>query len=143
MEQFRKKLKTVFCVGVIVEVAIVILYETGLLMEGNFATNTTAEFLIATVMDLATIIVIPVALRMMKYGAVQNIIREQREGGHYKVALLRLNMLMLPMLLNTIFYYYFLNVAFIYLAIVLAISLVFVVPSKKRCDQELEICSER
>lgn len=142
MEQFRKKLKTVFCVGVIVEVAIVILYETGLLMEGNFATNTTAEFLIATVMDLATIIVIPVALRMMKYGAVQNIIREQREGGHYKVALLRLNMLMLPMLLNTIFYYYFLNVAFIYLAIVLAISLVFVVPSKKRCDQELEICSE-
>lgn len=142
MEQFRKKLKSVFCVGVIIEVAIVVLYETGMLMEGNFATNTTAEFLIATVMDLATIIVIPVALRMIKYGAVQNIIREQREAGLYKVAMLRLNMLMLPMLLNTIFYYYFLNVAFIYLAIVLAISLVFVVPSKKRCEQELEICSE-
>lgn len=132
-----KRLMSTFCLGIIIEIIIVLCYETGILMEGVFTENTNAEFIIATIMDLLTIIVIPIALRMIKYGAVQNIIRQQREAGLYKVSLIRLLMLMLPMVLNTIFYYYFLNVAFIYLAIVLAISLIFVIPTQKRCQQEL------
>lgn len=138
MKQLSKRLMSFFYATAILELGIVALYETNIILEGGFAGNTTAEFLSATVMELLTIIVVPVALRMIKYGAVRNIIRREREEGLRKVCMLRLTMLMLPMLVNTMCYYLFMNVAFAYLAIVLAISLVFILPTEARCRMEME-----
>lgn len=139
MKQLSKRLMAAFWLGTILELLIVCLFETNFMLEGGLATNTTAEFIIATVMVLVTICAIPVALRMMKYGAVLNLIQREREEGLYKAAMLRMTLLMLPMLLNTVFYYNFLNVEFAYLAIVLAISLAFIVPTVKRCEAEMEV----
>ena len=41
-----------------------------------------------------------------------------------------------PMLINTLLYYVFMNVAFGYMAIIGLLSMVFVYPSKSRCEQE-------
>lgn len=138
MKETSKKLMSTFWLGIILELLIVCCYETNIMLEGGFAGNTTAEFIVATVMVLLTIIVIPIALRMIKYGVVQNLLRREREQGLYKASMMRMALLMVPMLLNTVCYYHFLNVEFAYLAIVLAISLVFVVPTVKRCEAEME-----
>jgi len=46
-------------------------------------------------------------------------------------------MLCVPMILNTFFYYAFGDsVSFFYLAVILALSLFFVFPNKKRCEHE-------
>lgn len=138
MKQLSKGLMSVFYAAVILELCIVALYETNIIIEGGFAGNVTAEFIVATVMELSTIIIVPVALRMIKYGAVRNIIRREKEEGLRKMALLRMAMLVLPLLVNTMCYYLFMNAAFAYMAIVLAISLVFIIPTETRCKIELE-----
>ena len=52
-------------------------------------------------------------------------------------------MLCLPMVLNVFFYYAFGDVAgFYYLAIILALSLFFVFPTKKRCEHECYLTNE-
>ena len=49
----------------------------------------------------------------------------------------RLLALCLPMVINTILYYLYMNVAFGYLAIVLLLALTFIVPTKARCESEI------
>ena len=50
---------------------------------------------------------------------------------------LRLAMLTVPMVVNTLLYYLFMNVAFGYLAIILALCIFFVFPSMSRCEAEV------
>lgn len=139
MKKISKRLMMLFAASLVLEVIIVLLYESQIILEGGYAGNNTAEFIVATVMELLTIIVVPVSLKMIKYGTVQSIIRQQREKGLYKVARFRMFLIILPMLVNTLCYYLFMNVAFLYLAIVLVITLVFIVPTEKRCEDELEV----
>jgi hypothetical protein len=42
------------------------------------------------------------------------------------------------MMVNTWLYYMFMNVAFGYMAIILLLSLMFVYPSKVRCEQDVK-----
>ena len=46
-------------------------------------------------------------------------------------------MLTVPMVVNTLLYYLFMNVAFGYLAIILALCIFFVFPSMSRCEAEV------
>lgn len=140
MEKVSKQLMSTFWLATLLEIIIVVCYETNLMLEGGFAGNVTAEFIMVTVMELLTIIMIPIALKMIKYGAVRNIIKREGASGYYRVAMMRMCMIFLPMLVNTLCYYLFMNVAFVYMAIVLAISAIFVYPSKNRC--EAETCEE-
>lgn len=132
-----KKLMTVFVASLILEAAIVLIYELQILLEGGLCDNANAEFLAGMVMDVVTIAAIPLALRLFKFSAISNYISSHGAEGHYRCALLRMMMLVVPMLVNTLCYYLFVRVSFVYLAIILAISLVFIIPTKKRCDSEL------
>ncbi|MBQ8712837.1 MAG: hypothetical protein IJ551_08505 [Prevotella sp.] len=53
-----------------------------------------------------------------------------------KWGVLRLIMLEVPMLVNTLLYYAYANTAFGYMAIIIAITLPFVYPSMNRCMAE-------
>ena len=46
-------------------------------------------------------------------------------------------MLCLPMVANTLLYYIYMNVAFGYMAIILLLSLCFVLPTMARCEAEM------
>ena len=48
----------------------------------------------------------------------------------------RMMLLAVPLLLNILFYYLFMKVMFAYLAIILAISLIFIIPTVARCESE-------
>ena len=60
-----------------------------------------------------------------------------REKALLRWGSLRMLMLCVPMVINTLCYYLFMNVAFAYMAIILFICLFLVYPSLDRCYSEI------
>lgn len=132
-----KKLMPIFIGAIVLDLLIVIAYETEMILEGALCGDVNAEFLTTITMELLTICEIPLALRLFKFESVRSIIKNQGAAGHFQCALVRMAMLMIPLMINIICYYLFVKVTFLYLAIIIAISLVFIIPTKSRCDSEL------
>jgi len=109
-----------------------------LLPSGTMATNKNAEFLLATIMELLTLCAIPLALRLFKFKKVER--QLTADGGSFDVLMkwggLRMALLCIPLVVNTLLYYLFMNVAFGYMAIILLLSLFFIYPSLNRCIEE-------
>lgn len=120
--------------------AIIVLFESHLLKTGFLADDTQLLFILSTVMQLLTICIIPVALRLFKFKAISQRLttgaEEMRAQQLRKWGLVRLDMLILPMQLNLLAYYLTDVVGFAYMAIILALSLFFVYPSMDRCLRE-------
>ena len=87
-------------------------------------------------MELITICLIPISLRLFKFHVVKRAFQSSAEAALRKWGSVRLLMLTLPMLVNCWLYYQFMNVAFGYMGIIGLLSLCFVYPSKARCNQE-------
>ena len=114
-----------------------VLFETGLLPQGYFAADKELEFIVVSIMELQSICLIPLALRLFKFRYVADDLKARGERALKKWGILRMDMLCIPMFLNVFFYELFLTPAFGYMAIIFAISLVFVLPTKSRCENEL------
>ena len=142
MMSTQKILMRTFCAFVAAAAIVVVLFETGLLCEGALAgTGDSSEFVVLSAMELITICVIPVALRLFKFRAVgQRLVTPQ---GLLHYGLLRLLMLCVPMVVNTVLYYLYMSVAFGYMGIILFLCMAFVVPTKGRCEAELRNDSEQ
>jgi hypothetical protein len=69
---------------------------------------------------------------------VRKALAEKKADALLSWGVLRLGLLSVPMILNTLFYYLFMNVAFGYMAIILFLCLFFVVPTMDRCQSEVE-----
>ena len=118
---------------------VVVLFETDVLMFGYYAgSGEQAEFLLTTMMELLTLAVIPLALKLFKFPRVHADLVSRKAEALRKWGLLRLLMLLVPLLVNTLLYYAYANVAFGYMAIILVIVLPFVYPSLERCQSETE-----
>lgn len=112
----------------------VVLYETETLLPGALADDKNTEFLAVSLMELATICMIPLALRLFKFKRINRSLKS-RQG--LKIwGSLRMMMICLPMMVNTLLYYVFMNVAFGYMGIIGLICLLFIYPSKGRCFSE-------
>ena len=118
---------------------VVVLFETDVLMFGYYAgSGEQAEFLLTTMMELLTLAVIPLALKLFKFPRVHADLVSRKAEALRKWGLLRLLMLLVPLLVNTLLYYAYANVVFGYMAIILVIVLPFVYPSMERCQSETE-----
>lgn len=136
MNNTQHRLMAVVCTFTALSAAIVVLCESGLLPEGVLKTaDGSTEFAAVVVMELLTICVIPVALRLFKWKAVAR--RVATAEGLLRMGLVRLLMLCVPMLANTVLYYLYVNVAFGYLGIILFLCMAFVLPTKERCAAEM------
>ena len=100
------------------------------------------EFAILTVMELLTIGCIPLALRLLKFKKIEADLQERHEEALLKWGVLRLSMLEVPLILNTICYYLFLNTSFGYMAIILLLCMAFVYPTKEKCNVEAFMTEE-
>lgn len=119
-----------------VSVILAVLFETSTLLCGELkGYDTSSEFVVTTIMELLTICVIPMSLRLFKFRKV--LCRLTSEESLLRWALLRMLLLCVPMVVNTLLYYLYMNVAFGYMAIVLFLCLAFVVPTKARCEWEV------
>lgn len=128
---------TIFLTSIAVGLIIVVLFENDLLPCGiMISDDKSVEFVVATIMELLTICVIPVALKLFRFKRISKLLTSAEALS--KWGTIRLLMLCVPMIVNTVFYYMFMNVAFGYMGIIIFLCLFFVVPTKERCRSEIK-----
>ncbi|MBQ9570048.1 MAG: hypothetical protein IJR30_01550 [Prevotella sp.] len=137
MKKVSKILKIVFWSELLPVVTIIILFECGILDPGILKGGSTGEFILLTIMELVTLGVIPLALYLFKIKRVRNDLYDRKEKALQQWGLLRMDLLSVPMIINTLLYYLFMNVSFGYLAIILFICVFFIYPSEGRCIDEV------
>lgn len=127
---------TIFLTAIAVGLVIVVLFENDLLPCGiMISDDKSVEFVVATIMELLTICVIPVALKLFRFKRISKLLTSAEALS--KWGTIRLLMLCVPMIVNMVFYYMFMNVAFGYMGIIIFLCLFFVVPTKERCRSEI------
>ena len=125
-------LRTVLIANVGVAVVIAALYELDILPSGMLAGRPQDEFLSTISMELITIMFIPVALRLFKTKDVEKRLEEGNIKAFRKWGLLRILMITVPLVLNTLLYYSFMNTTFGYMALILLICLPFIYPASRK-----------
>ncbi len=139
MRTIHRRLQITFWSAIVISVVILILGEFDIIPNGVLVGENQADFVIMSVMELLTIMAIPVALKMFKF---KPIARQLASVNSLKAlngwGQLRLLLLGVPMVVNLVCYYLFMKVGFSYLAIILFLSLFFVYPSLSRCNNETD-----
>ena len=125
-------LRTVLIANVGVAVVIAALYELDILPSGMFTGRAQDEFLSTISMELITIVFIPVALRLFKTKDVEKRLEEGDIKAFRKWGLVRILMITVPLVLNTLLYYSFMNTTFGYMALILLICLPFIYPASRK-----------
>ncbi len=140
MKRIKRILTAEMYASIAISLAIVALFETDVLLPGAFADNANAEFLTVSCMEIITICMIPLALRLFKFNKVSSELKSGHSQALAKWGSLRMAMLCVPMIVNTLMYYLFgFNVAFGYMGIICLICLPFIYPSTSRCINETGI----
>ncbi len=136
MKKISKKLTLVYILLAAIALAIVALYELDVLESGVLADSKQTEFVALTVMELSTLAMAFLGLRLFKFPMIHTQLVTEKEPAMLKWGLLRLFVLEVPMIVNTYLYYMYMNPTFGYLAIILLLCLPFVFPSESRCIAE-------
>ena len=136
IKQVQRILMTNFLFVLLVGFLLVLLYETEILEPTNLAGDVTLVYVITVAMEFLTISVIPLALKLFSFKAIPRQLVTRKGDALLPLGTARLNMLCLPMLINTFMYYQTMAPAFGYMAIILFLCLVFVYPSVGRCEDE-------
>ena len=121
-----------------VAIVIVVLYEGELLETGMLTEDTSMEFVLTTLMDLLSLAAIFVGLRMFKKKSIHDDLTTRKAPALRFWGLVRLCIIGLPLSLNVLSYYLFMNTTFGYMAIIMALCLPFVYPTLNRCLTETE-----
>lgn len=144
MEKTIKTLQAELWCAVAVVVGVVIAYEGQLLFEGALTgdAHTGTHLLTQMWMVVAALVGIPVALKLFSLRYVRDRLTAD-ESRSPKALLawgtLRLALLALPMVADALCYYLFGDdVRFFYLALIEALALFFVYPSRRRCESETD-----
>ena len=107
---------------------------------GLLQKETEILFICQIVFQIGTLALIPLALRLFKFRKIHDEIINDETPNHAKLlvyGMLRMDMLHLPMIINLMLYYFFMVPGFGYMAIVLFLSSLFIVPTLKRCEAEV------
>ena len=142
MEKTNKLLQIIFYSSVALSLLMVILFECNIIDSGFYAAYGKDEFMAATTMELITICTIPVMLRTFKFGFIKRSVRLGGEAAMHQWSVIRMFILCLLMVINTLLYYMFMNVAFGYMGIILFLCIFMIFPTKERFKKEMEDCKE-
>jgi hypothetical protein len=131
-------LMTLFIALIVLALALVVVYETNILEPGTRATHKQSEFMLMTTMELLTLAGAFLGLRLFKFKVVHKDLLSNRADALLPLGIIRICLIEVPMVANTLFYYMFMNTTFGYLAIILLLCLPFVFPSLERCQSDIE-----
>lgn len=137
MKQTQRLLMILFITSIVLPLAMVVLFETGIIATGIMAGDTQSEFLLTSTMELVTLAFAFLSLRLFKFGRIHADLVNRQEKALLKWGYLRLLLIQAPLVINTLLYYLYMNPTFGYLAIILALCLPFVYPSMDRCLAEV------
>lgn len=136
LKKTQQFLMTMFAGLLALTLIVVVLYETDVLPAGMNALNKEVEFMLLTIMELSTFGSVFLALKFFKFKQIHQSLITEKASALLKYGSLRLLLLELPMLSNTLFYYMYMNTTFGYMAIILLICMPFVIPTMNRCIAE-------
>lgn len=136
MKRTKNILSAIMYVSIIIVLSIIAIFETETMLPGDLAASKSVEFLSVSLMEAITICLIPMALRLFRFNKIKMALQSAPEKKLLQWGSIRLAMLCIPMLSNTLLYYLFMNVTFGYMAIVGLICLIFVNPTMARCTSE-------
>lgn len=138
MKRTITSLRYLFFIPIVMSLILVIGCELDLIEEGIFISedSKSTEILLMTIMELITIINIPLALRLFKFKNVAEKLKGNPDSLR-TFGSMRILLLGTPLLANTTLYYLFLTSTFGYLAIILMLAMFFIYPSKSRCENEI------
>ena len=133
-----KTLRALYCVVLLTAACIAIIFETGLCSEGNLATNEVLNYWLSLGGVAMTIILLPLALRLMKFGHVKKSIAKSEEN-YMLWSVIRIVMLGIPLLYNLLCYYATgCEPTFIYMALMAVVCFLFIWPSHDKMVYERE-----
>lgn len=139
MKKTKNILTILFWTLLLTSVIIAVIFETGIMESGYLATQeSNAEFILTIIIELLTLAVIPLSLKLFRFKSVKQSLIAGRETALVKWGTIRISMLLLLLLLNVILYYQFMNTSFAYMALIVIICLPFIYPSMDRCLIEVE-----
>ena len=125
-------LRTLFIASVGIAVVVAALYELDILPSGVLADRPQDEFLCTIAMELVTIVFIPIAFRLFKTKDVDRRLDEGDIKTFKTWSIVRILMITVPLLMNTLLYYIFMNTTFGYMALILLICLPFIYPATRK-----------
>ncbi len=140
MKKTRNLLMAIFC-GFLAIAAILYIGGEFLMWDMAFLAEPSrqTQFLCSTMMILLTIGLLPLSLRLFRFRRVNDDLLDRKADALKKWGVLRLMMLGLLLVVNTILYYAFaFDSTYGYLAVVVMLCMPFVVPTMKRCLSEVE-----
>lgn len=139
MKQTQTILKLQFWTDLTVTAVMAVLFETEVLSTGLLAgLSPNTELVITTLVELLSLLLIPVSLKMFKFKPVRQDLVQRKEQALRKWGVVRFGVLFSVLFVNTLLYYIYMNTAFGYLAIITLLCLPFVYPSRDRCLTETE-----
>jgi hypothetical protein len=139
MKQTQTILKLQFWTDLTVTAVMAVLFETEVLSTGLLAgLSPNTELVVTTLVELLSLLLIPVSLKMFKFKPVRQDLVQRKEQALRKWGVVRLGVLFSVLFVNTLLYYIYMNTAFGYLAIITLLCLPFVYPSRDRCLTETE-----
>ena len=138
MKFTQRVLKANFFFMVVAALLLVALYECGILEPTGLSADVQLVFVLQTVMELLSVVAIPVSLKLFSLGAVRRRLQSGKGSALLPWGTARINMLCLPMLVNIFLYYQTMSPAFGYMGVILFLCLFFVYPSMGRCIAETE-----
>ncbi len=138
MKTTRNILMMLLLIVVVIVLAIIALYENNILETGIFESNSEGEFIALTIMEFLTIVSLPLALRLFYTKKVKALLVEGKETALLRWGAIRLSLISLPLIANTLLYYlYAFSTSFAYMALAQFVCLVFVLPTKSRCEDDI------
>ena len=139
MKKTKNLLTITFWSNLTVALVIVALFETDILPAGFAAgINNSAEMVVTMLMELLTLALIPLSLKLFKLKPVSQALVNRKEQALLSWGTLRLCLLFGLLLANTLLYYIYMSTAFGYMALIVVLCLPFVYPSMDRCLTETE-----
>lgn len=136
MKKVQRLLLAILIVTCLLVVVMAVLFEFDVLPSGILESDAKTEYIVAIILEITTLCVIPLALRLFKFGKIHQSLVKGKEKALARWGTLRLLLLCMPLLANAICYWLFMASAFAYMAIMLFICLFFIFPSMERCVVE-------
>lgn len=136
MKATKTYLQFLFWIPVIIAITIALLYETETLIAGPLTDDKQLDYLAAIVMELAAIGLIPLALRMFKFKAIDNKLKAGKERALKTFGTVRILLLGIPLVIDTLLYYLLMNATFGYLALIILLCMAFIYPTAEKCEYE-------
>ena len=136
MKLISKQLMVVYIALLALALVFVVFFELDVLPVGVKADDKQSGFLLTALMEIVTLGAAFLGLRLFKFSSVHNDLVCRQEPAMCKWGVARLLILEVPMVIDTLLYYIYMNTTFGYLAIILLLCLPFVFPSLNRCLAE-------